>query len=274
MEQKHVFDGLRYGDKSKRGLLADQIVGVNSKLLQQALENIEISSKRWLLHEVHIFFMFGFTLKGDKMHIIVSSETNLEPIESNFLWGIKHINMITFNCRKPLCFVLLVKVYAAHMILFKITVFSVSIFTWIHSGNSIDHVLFISLDKAGIVSSYFIKSKFCWDKEALSALHTIYFMDLLNLFISSLTLSGASARCVEPCLFVCLNQMLCNWVNQCHKNQAYKKFFDDIKGVHHLCKWGETGSKFQIARKGIVSHFYRQSGHRFSFEWHWERKRW
>jgi hypothetical protein len=46
MEQKHVFDGLRYGDKSKRGLLADQIVGGNSKLLQQALENIEISSKR------------------------------------------------------------------------------------------------------------------------------------------------------------------------------------------------------------------------------------
>ncbi|KDP21196.1 hypothetical protein JCGZ_21667 [Jatropha curcas] len=47
MEQKHVFDGLRYGEKSQRSLLADEIVGVNSKLLQQALQNIEIPSKSW-----------------------------------------------------------------------------------------------------------------------------------------------------------------------------------------------------------------------------------
>lgn len=46
MEQKHVFDGLRFGEKAQRSLLADQIVGVNSKLLQQALENVEILSKR------------------------------------------------------------------------------------------------------------------------------------------------------------------------------------------------------------------------------------
>ncbi|KAH7545103.1 hypothetical protein FEM48_Zijuj01G0057700 [Ziziphus jujuba var. spinosa] len=47
IEQKHVFHGLRFGEKSQRSLLADQIVGMNSKLLQQALQDIEMSSKRW-----------------------------------------------------------------------------------------------------------------------------------------------------------------------------------------------------------------------------------
>lgn len=46
MEQKHVFHGLRFGEKAERSLLADQIVGVNSKLLEQALKNIETPSKR------------------------------------------------------------------------------------------------------------------------------------------------------------------------------------------------------------------------------------
>lgn len=46
IEQKHVFHGLRFGEKSQRSLLADQIAGVNSKLLQQALQNIKISSER------------------------------------------------------------------------------------------------------------------------------------------------------------------------------------------------------------------------------------
>ncbi|XP_065878982.1 uncharacterized protein [Euphorbia lathyris] len=52
MEQKHVFDGLRYGEKSQRSLLADQIVGVSSKLLQQALQNLEKPYKRWSVSEV------------------------------------------------------------------------------------------------------------------------------------------------------------------------------------------------------------------------------
>ncbi|XP_062012831.1 uncharacterized protein LOC133729338 isoform X1 [Rosa rugosa] len=46
MDQKHVFDGLRFGEKAQRSLLANQIVGVNSLLLQQALENVVIHSKR------------------------------------------------------------------------------------------------------------------------------------------------------------------------------------------------------------------------------------
>ncbi|KAL0363530.1 UNVERIFIED_CONTAM: Ribosome maturation factor RimM [Sesamum calycinum] len=41
MEQEHVFHGFRYGDKDQRGLLAYQIVTLNSKLLQQALQTIE-----------------------------------------------------------------------------------------------------------------------------------------------------------------------------------------------------------------------------------------
>ncbi|XP_050367495.1 uncharacterized protein LOC126785875 [Argentina anserina] len=46
MDQKHVFDGLRFGEKTQRSLLADQIVGVNTLLLQQALKIAEVHSKR------------------------------------------------------------------------------------------------------------------------------------------------------------------------------------------------------------------------------------
>ncbi|XP_022715665.1 uncharacterized protein LOC111274909 isoform X2 [Durio zibethinus] len=51
MEQQHIFHGFRYGGKSQKSLLADQIVSVNSKLLQQALQDIEIASKRWSITE-------------------------------------------------------------------------------------------------------------------------------------------------------------------------------------------------------------------------------
>ena len=46
MEQKHVFDGFRHGEKAQGNLLADQIVGVNSQLLQVALQTIETPSDR------------------------------------------------------------------------------------------------------------------------------------------------------------------------------------------------------------------------------------
>lgn len=49
MEQQHVFHGFRYGEKAQRSLLANQIVGINSKLLQHALQNIQTPSKRWSL---------------------------------------------------------------------------------------------------------------------------------------------------------------------------------------------------------------------------------
>ncbi|KAF8118569.1 hypothetical protein N665_0004s0050 [Sinapis alba] len=52
LEQKHVFDGLRFGEKSQRSLLADHILDVNSTLLQKALQSIEDSSeKRWNVAE-------------------------------------------------------------------------------------------------------------------------------------------------------------------------------------------------------------------------------
>ncbi|KAI4295369.1 hypothetical protein L6164_035423 [Bauhinia variegata] len=47
MEQQHVFDGFRYGEKAQTSLLADQIVSVNSKLLRQAVQNIEKQAMRW-----------------------------------------------------------------------------------------------------------------------------------------------------------------------------------------------------------------------------------
>ncbi|OMO82835.1 UTP--glucose-1-phosphate uridylyltransferase [Corchorus olitorius] len=51
MKQQHIFLGFRFGEKSQTSLLADQILSVNSKLLQQALQNIEIASKRWTITE-------------------------------------------------------------------------------------------------------------------------------------------------------------------------------------------------------------------------------
>ncbi|CAH8383580.1 unnamed protein product [Eruca vesicaria subsp. sativa] len=52
LEQKHVFDGLRFGEKSQRSLLADHILDVNSTLLQKALQSIDDSSKkRWNVTE-------------------------------------------------------------------------------------------------------------------------------------------------------------------------------------------------------------------------------
>ncbi|KAL1220495.1 UDP-N-acetylglucosamine diphosphorylase 1 [Cardamine amara subsp. amara] len=51
LEQKHVFDGLRYGEKSQRNLLADHILDVNATLLQKALQSVETSSKRWNVTE-------------------------------------------------------------------------------------------------------------------------------------------------------------------------------------------------------------------------------
>ncbi|CAA3010288.1 uncharacterized protein LOC111412203 isoform X1 [Olea europaea var. sylvestris] len=52
MEQQHVFHGFRYGEKDQRNLLANQIVTVNSKLLRQAMQNIETPSTRQNLLEI------------------------------------------------------------------------------------------------------------------------------------------------------------------------------------------------------------------------------
>lgn len=46
MEQQHIFHGFRFGEKAQGSLLADQIVSVNSKLLQVALQNIGQSTQR------------------------------------------------------------------------------------------------------------------------------------------------------------------------------------------------------------------------------------
>lgn len=46
MEQDHIFHGFRYGEKSQRSFLADQIVNVNSMLLQHALQNMKMPYKR------------------------------------------------------------------------------------------------------------------------------------------------------------------------------------------------------------------------------------
>jgi len=46
MEQQHVFHGYQHGEKDQWSLLSDQIVGVNSKLLQEALQSLERPAKR------------------------------------------------------------------------------------------------------------------------------------------------------------------------------------------------------------------------------------
>ena len=62
MEQQHVFHGLRYGEKEQRSLLSDQIVGVNSKLLQEALQSLEQPAKRQVSVNESYFDYDTFTL--------------------------------------------------------------------------------------------------------------------------------------------------------------------------------------------------------------------
>ncbi|BAT73560.1 hypothetical protein LR48_Vigan01g038000 [Vigna angularis] len=52
MEQKHVFQGYHHGEKDQWSLLSDQIVSVNSKLLQEALQSLERPAKRWTIAEL------------------------------------------------------------------------------------------------------------------------------------------------------------------------------------------------------------------------------
>ncbi|CAH9076508.1 unnamed protein product [Cuscuta epithymum] len=47
MEQHHVFQGFRYGVKSQKSRLANEIVSVNSKLIGYALNNMVVPSRRW-----------------------------------------------------------------------------------------------------------------------------------------------------------------------------------------------------------------------------------
>lgn len=44
--QQHVFHGFASGEKSQRSSLTEQIIVINTKLFQQALQNIEIFSRR------------------------------------------------------------------------------------------------------------------------------------------------------------------------------------------------------------------------------------
>ncbi|KAM7271217.1 hypothetical protein ACFE04_030431 [Oxalis oulophora] len=46
LEQQHVFNGFKFGGKPQGKLLGEQIVGVNSKLLQQALLSVQTHSER------------------------------------------------------------------------------------------------------------------------------------------------------------------------------------------------------------------------------------
>lgn len=46
MEQQHVFHGYQYGEKDQWSLLSDQVVGINSKLLQEAFQSLERPAKR------------------------------------------------------------------------------------------------------------------------------------------------------------------------------------------------------------------------------------
>ncbi|XP_004504243.1 uncharacterized protein [Cicer arietinum] len=52
MDQKHVFHGFQCGEKEQWSLLSDQIVGVNSRLLQEALQSFEQPTKTWNAAEV------------------------------------------------------------------------------------------------------------------------------------------------------------------------------------------------------------------------------
>lgn len=51
MDQQHVLHGFKFGDKAQKSLLADEIVGLNPRLLQLQLQKIMTPSKRWYFKE-------------------------------------------------------------------------------------------------------------------------------------------------------------------------------------------------------------------------------
>ncbi|GAB4831560.1 hypothetical protein Ancab_005572 [Ancistrocladus abbreviatus] len=73
MGQQHVFHGFRFGEKSQRNLLADQIISVNSKLLQQALQNREMPLERSNLVE---YISGASTLQTSNLRISQECLTN------------------------------------------------------------------------------------------------------------------------------------------------------------------------------------------------------
>ncbi|GFY88636.1 16S rRNA processing protein RimM family [Actinidia rufa] len=120
MEQQHVFHGFRFGEKDQRSLLADQIVGVKSKLLQQALPNIEVHSKRWNLHE-----FIGMSLAKNVRTTLRISEEFLsdsgcgEKFNASSEFQEKG-HLLTSEARLPLSYIWIIfkgRVVALHLIL-------------------------------------------------------------------------------------------------------------------------------------------------------------
>ncbi|KAK8524583.1 hypothetical protein V6N12_029448 [Hibiscus sabdariffa] len=94
MEQQHVFHGFRFGEKSQVSLLADQIVSVNSKLLQQALQNVEIASKRWSIIES----LAGTKLVRNRLKIsekCFTPSTSEEKLGTNFTLHEKALHLVS-----------------------------------------------------------------------------------------------------------------------------------------------------------------------------------
>ncbi|KAH1048421.1 hypothetical protein J1N35_039205 [Gossypium stocksii] len=94
MEHQHVFHGFRFGEKSQASFLADQIVSVNSKLLQQALENVEIASKRWTITES----LAGTKLVRNRLRIsekCFTPSTSEEKLGTNFTLQEKALQLIS-----------------------------------------------------------------------------------------------------------------------------------------------------------------------------------
>ncbi|XP_023520284.1 uncharacterized protein LOC111783596 [Cucurbita pepo subsp. pepo] len=96
MEQKHVFNGFKFGEKMQGRLLAEQIVGVNSKLLQKALQDIEIPTRRLNVNELFSAFeleKIQNTLKvSDKC---VPSGANEEELGKHTSLQKKGLNLIS-----------------------------------------------------------------------------------------------------------------------------------------------------------------------------------
>ncbi|KAK4361281.1 hypothetical protein RND71_020233 [Anisodus tanguticus] len=66
MEQEHIFHGFRYGEKKQKSFLANQIVDVNSTLLQHVLQNKKIPYKRWSFPDFVNALQVNNTLKLSK----------------------------------------------------------------------------------------------------------------------------------------------------------------------------------------------------------------
>lgn len=83
MDQQHVFHGFQCGEKEQWSLLSDQIVGVNSRLLQEALQSLEQPANRQVNVPIQSLF-FPLSRFGKCCCALYKTKFSVKPFNFRF----------------------------------------------------------------------------------------------------------------------------------------------------------------------------------------------